>query len=89
MEGRWSEFNGGRHETTSLSRGREKIGGEGGKDGGMVEQVVEEVLEGISLWSFFFIFFFFREEKFRLGKALSLLEGALLSLSLFQIFLSN
>lgn len=49
MEGRWSEFNGGRHETTSLSRGREKIGGEGGKGGGMVEQVVEEVLEGISL----------------------------------------
>lgn len=34
-------------------------------------------------------FLFFREEKFRLGKALSLLEEALLSLSLFQIFLSN
>ena len=30
-------------------RGREKIGGEGGKGGGMVEQVVEEVLEDISL----------------------------------------
>lgn len=73
-----------------LSRGEEKKSGE--KEERMEEWWSRSSRKFSKVYrcevSFLF-FFFFREEKFRLGKALSLLEGALLSLSLFQIFLSN